>query len=70
MMPGGFMTAYVTAWIPPLWRRRIAPKLREWDLRHASPAERALTAVANQQSRWGELGAVEGARSAPAVGGG
>ena len=70
MMPGGFMTAYVTAWIPPLWRRRIAPKLRAWDVRHASPAERALTAVANRRSGWVELGAADEIRSAPAVGGG
>ena len=29
-------------WIPPLWRRLIAPRLAAWDRTRASPAERAL----------------------------
>ena len=54
-MPGGFMTAYLTAWVPPLWRKRITPKLREWDAKYASQNERPLATEANERSRWAEL---------------
>ncbi|RLB44467.1 MAG: hypothetical protein DRH30_01485 [Deltaproteobacteria bacterium] len=54
-IPGGFMTAYLTVWVPPLWRKRITPKLREWDEKYASQDERALAAEANERSRWAEL---------------
>ncbi len=54
-MPGGFMTAYLTVFVPSLWRRRIAPKLKEWDENYASPQERVLAKQANENSGWPEL---------------
>ncbi|MDR3419252.1 MAG: alkane 1-monooxygenase [Nevskia sp.] len=54
-MPGGFMTAYLTALIPPLWRRKIAPKLLEWDRTQASRREYTLIREANMASGWPEL---------------
>ena len=64
MMPGGFMTAYLTTWVPPLWRRRITPKLQEWDAKYASRDEQALAAEANERSRWAELTASRTPRAA------
>jgi len=63
-MPGGFMTAYLTTWIPPLWRKQITPKLREWDAKYASQDEQALAAEANELSRWAELTANRMVRAA------
>ncbi|MCC2638904.1 MAG: Alkane 1-monooxygenase family protein [Moraxellaceae bacterium] len=54
-MPGGFITAYLTAWVPPLWRRAITPKLLEWDRTQADRAEFPLIRAANNASGWAEL---------------
>jgi hypothetical protein len=54
-MPGGFTTAYLTTLIPPLWQKRITPKLKEWDERFASAAERNLASEANRVSHWSGL---------------
>ncbi|WP_320837077.1 alkane 1-monooxygenase [Zhongshania sp.] len=54
-MPGGFMTAYLTTLIPPLWQKRITPKLNEWDEKFASAAERDLARKANKVSHWSGL---------------
>ena len=54
-MPGGFMTAYVSAYIPCLWRKKITPKLLTWDKEQADPREYALIQAANQRSGWPEL---------------
>ena len=56
-MPGGFITAYLTSLVPPLWRRVITPKLLEWDRTQAVPAEYPLIREANMKSGWPELGA-------------
>lgn len=42
----------VLAFFPGAWNRRIQPHLREWDLRHASPEERALAREANRRAGW------------------
>lgn len=54
-MPGGFMTAFVSAWVPWLWRKRIVPKLLTWDREQASPREYKLIHEANLRSGWPEL---------------
>lgn len=54
-MPGGFITAYLTALVPPLWRRAITPKLLEWDRTEATRAEYPLIREANLNSGWAEL---------------
>lgn len=54
-MPNGLMTAYLTALIPPLWRKAITPKLLEWDKRQAVKEEYGLIAEANINSGWDEL---------------
>ncbi len=54
-MPGGFMAAYVSSFIPPLWRRRITPKLIQWDRHYASADEQQLARRANHLSNWPEL---------------
>ena len=54
-MPGGFITAYLTALVPPLWRRAITPKLLEWDKTQADRSEFALLREANIKSGWDEL---------------
>lgn len=65
-MPGGFNTAYLTALIPSLWRRKIAPKLLEWDRTQADPREYALIREANQRSGWPELMGSVANRAKPA----
>ena len=51
-MPSLFL-CFLCALIPPLWMRLIArPRLRDWDRRFASPAERALAAAANARAGW------------------
>lgn len=54
-MPGGFITAYLTSLVPPLWRRAITPKLLEWDATQADRSEYALIREANINSGWDEL---------------
>jgi hypothetical protein len=41
-LPFGYQTATLVAFIPPLWRRAMAPLLADWDARLASDGERAL----------------------------
>lgn len=54
-MPGGLMSAYLSTLIPPLWRRRIVPRLLEWDRSQADRREYALIRDANTASHWPEL---------------
>lgn len=54
-MPGGLQTAYLAAFIPSLWRKKIAPKLLVWDREQASNREYPLLAQANIESGWPEL---------------
>ncbi|MCG8670656.1 MAG: alkane 1-monooxygenase [Pseudomonadales bacterium] len=54
-MPGGLMSAYLSTLIPPLWRKKIVPKLLEWDRAQASSHEYPLIAEANIESGWHEL---------------
>ena len=54
-MPGGLITALHATLIPPLWRKMVAPRLREWDRVHASEAEKNLVVEANKNSGWPEL---------------
>ncbi|MGH7898273.1 MAG: fatty acid desaturase [Candidatus Binatia bacterium] len=51
-MPSGFL-CFLVALVPPLWNRLVLwPRLREWDRRHATPAERALAREANRRAGW------------------
>ena len=51
-MPNAFL-CFLTALIPPLWYRLILwPRLRNWDLNHATPGERALAKEANRNAGW------------------
>jgi hypothetical protein len=54
-IPNGLMTAYLTALIPPLWRKMIVPKLLEWDQQQAVKEEYELIRQANNKSGWDEL---------------
>lgn len=42
LMPYGYMTMIIIAFIPPIWRRKIDPLLKQWDSHFASPSERQL----------------------------
>jgi p-cymene methyl-monooxygenase len=64
-MPSAF-TCFLAALIPPLWFRLIIwPRLRDWDLNHATAAERELAREANRKAGWpdwlGEAPALSGA---------
>ena len=51
-MPSGFL-CFMVALFPPLWNRLVLwPRLREWDLHHATPAERELAREANRRAGW------------------
>src|SRR5260370_38955241 len=51
-MPNAFL-CFLAALIPPLWDRLILwPRLRNWDLHHATPGERALAKEANRNAGW------------------
>ena len=51
-MPSGFV-CFMAALVPPLWNRRVLwPRLRDWDLHHATPAERELAREANRRAGW------------------
>ena len=54
-MPGGLQTAYLSVFIPSLWRKKIAPKLLAWDREQAAKQEYPLLAQANAESGWPEL---------------
>ncbi|MDF1821377.1 MAG: alkane 1-monooxygenase [Alcanivoracaceae bacterium] len=54
-MPGGLQTAYLSVFVPSLWRKKIAPKLLTWDREQAAEAEYPLLAQANIDSGWPEL---------------
>jgi hypothetical protein len=54
-MPGGFMAAILSAFVPSLWRKMITPKLLEWDREQADQSEYALIKAANEASGWPEL---------------
>lgn len=51
-MPNLFVCA-VSAFVPPLWFKYVAmPRLKDWDLRFASPAEQAIAREANRKAGW------------------
>lgn len=51
-MPGAAL-CFLAAFVPPVWDRYIArPRLRDWDLGQASPAEQLLAREANRQAGW------------------
>jgi p-cymene methyl-monooxygenase len=51
-MPSGFF-CFLLATVPPLWNRLVLwPRLRDWDLHHATPAERELAREANRRAGW------------------
>lgn len=62
-MPYGYAKMIYISLVPPIWRRLIVPKLKEWDLHYASPAECRLAREANLRSGIPEL--VEFARTQP-----
>ncbi|MDY6930190.1 MAG: alkane 1-monooxygenase [Pseudomonadota bacterium] len=44
---------FVLGLIPPLWENLVAkPKLKDWDLRYATPSERKLAMEANKKAGW------------------
>ena len=55
MLPYGYMTMLLIAFAPPLFRRLMVPRLRDWDARHANGPERALARDAGANSGWREL---------------
>lgn len=42
LMPFGYMTMMLIAFIPPLWRKVMTPNIQNWDQNFASPEECAL----------------------------
>ena len=63
-MPSIFL-CFLTGIVPPLWFRWIAmPRLKDWDLRFATPEERALAAEANRRAGWKDWIAEEAVRVA------
>ena len=51
-MPGAAL-CFLAAFVPPVWHRYVArPRLRDWDLQQASPAEQLLAREANRQAGW------------------
>jgi len=42
MMIGGYLTTIIVALIPPLWHRKMTPKVLAWDEEYASDSERIL----------------------------
>jgi alkane 1-monooxygenase len=51
-MPNLFVCA-ISAFIPPLWFKYVAmQRLKDWDLRFASPAEQAIAREANRKAGW------------------
>lgn len=51
-MPSLFL-CFACGLVPPVWFRYIAqPRLRDWDMRFASPGERALADKANAEAGW------------------
>lgn len=53
--PHGYLASMGYAMIPPLWHKMMAPKLKEWDEKWASPEERILAREANLKSGRPEL---------------
>ena len=50
-MPSVFLCALM-AFIPPLWRRFVQPRLRIWDEQFATAPERELARQANLRAGW------------------
>lgn len=50
-MPSLFI-CFMLCFIPPLWNLFIMERLREWDMRFASPVERELAREANRKAGW------------------
>lgn len=48
MLPFGYMTMLVIAFVPPLFRKLMIPRLKAWDDQHATPAERQLALEASR----------------------
>jgi len=55
MLPFGYMAMLLLALVPPLFRRLMVPRLRDWDASHASPEECALAEAETRRSGWTEL---------------
>lgn len=50
MLPYGYLTMVFIAWVPPLWRKIMDPKVLEWDREYAQAGEYALIEEANRLS--------------------
>jgi len=51
-MPSVLLCFFIT-FVPPLWDRYVAvPRLKQWDLNDASPAEQSLARQANENAGW------------------
>ena len=46
ILPWGYLASLALTLVPPLWRRLMAPRLAEWDMRFANERERELAASA------------------------
>ena len=67
-MPSLFV-CFLLCFFPPLWNLFIKDRLREWDMRFASPVERELAREANRKAGWPDwLGEPLAARPAVAAG--
>ena len=52
LMPSAFV-CFFAAIVPPIWNRVVLqPRLREWDMRFATAAERELAREANRRAGW------------------
>jgi NAD(P)H-flavin reductase/ferredoxin len=51
MMINGYLTTMIVTLIPPLWHRLMTPKVLAWDRDYATPEERELARLANENSR-------------------
>jgi alkane 1-monooxygenase len=47
---GGYVVTGLISLVPPLWHALMSPRLLEWDVRYATPAEQRLAAEENLRS--------------------
>ncbi len=52
MMIGGYLTTISVALCPPLWHKRMKPKVLAWDRDYANAAEKMLAAQASARAGW------------------
>lgn len=55
MLHYGYLTMIVLTMCPPLYKKMMVPKLKDWDARYANAQERELAREANARSGMGQL---------------